>query len=87
MQFLIEVLTLLAIATTYSIWTISRRLFLHPLSHFPGPKIAAATKWYEFYFDIVKRPGGTFMYEIQRMHDEYGKHLKRLKVARKVTYL
>ena len=48
------------------------RLVLHPLSKYPGSKLAAATTWYEFYFDILHGQGGTFVYEIDRMHEIYG---------------
>lgn len=46
------------------------RVYLHPLSQYPGPKLAAATLWYEFYYDVVRR--GRFAWEIKRMHEIYG---------------
>jgi hypothetical protein len=54
-------------------WTIYGaiwRLFLSPLSKFPGPKLAALTLWYEFYFDVVKE--GVYIWEIERLHKIYG---------------
>ncbi len=47
------------------------RAFFDPLSRFPGPKLAAATLWYEFYYDVVKK--GRYTWEIARMHEKYGK--------------
>ncbi|KAF4626138.1 hypothetical protein G7Y89_g12019 [Cudoniella acicularis] len=51
-----------------SLW----RLFLSPLSKFPGPKLAAWTLRYEFYFDVVKDGGGHYVWEIEKMHKKYG---------------
>lgn len=47
------------------------RLYFHPLAGFPGPKIAAATRWYEFYYDVIKR--GKYVYKIEEMHKKYGR--------------
>ncbi|KAF8848110.1 cytochrome P450 [Acephala macrosclerotiorum] len=47
-----------------------RRLFFHPLAHIPGPRLAALTWWYEFYFDVVQR--GRYVFKIQELHNQYG---------------
>lgn len=52
------------------------RLFLHPLAQFPGPKLAAVTRCYEAYYDILK--GGTYIFKIDELHQRYGKVLASL---------
>lgn len=46
------------------------RLYLSPLSKFPGPKLTAATLWYEFYYEVVER--GQFSFKIREWHEQYG---------------
>ncbi|EED11797.1 benzoate 4-monooxygenase cytochrome P450, putative [Talaromyces stipitatus ATCC 10500] len=61
---------LLFAITAYIIGIILYRLYLSPLAGFPGPKIAAVTTLYEFYYDAVK---GMKLYEhIQALHGIYG---------------
>ena len=64
------IVSLLAAYTFYALLLVIYRLFLSPLASYPGPKLTAATLWYEFYFDVVQR--GRFAWEIKRMHDVYG---------------
>ena len=47
-----------------------RRLYFHPLSKFPGPRIAALTSWYGFYFDVVR--GGIGIKRWPDLHKKYG---------------
>ncbi|KAH7024521.1 cytochrome P450 [Microdochium trichocladiopsis] len=42
----------------------------HPLSRFPGPRLAAAGYFYEAYYDWIR--GGKYTQEIKRMHEKYG---------------
>ena len=56
----------------YNVAKVAYRLLFHPLRALPGPKLAAATYWYETWFDVFKQPGGQFMYELDRLHDIYG---------------
>ena len=56
----------------YLVLSIAHRLLWHPLAKFPGPKLAAATKWYEFYYDVLYGQGGQYWKIVDRMHDRYG---------------
>lgn len=64
---------LLAAATAYTLYlvgTVIYRLRFSPIAGFPGPKIAAATGWYEFYYDACLN--GKYIFEIEKMHKKYG---------------
>jgi hypothetical protein len=65
----------LIIIPTYLVYGICLgiyRVYFHPLSKFPGPKLAAATFWYEFYYDLWPHKF-QYMWKIQRLHEKYGK--------------
>ncbi|WPH01371.1 Hypothetical protein R9X50_00421400 [Acrodontium crateriforme] len=63
-------LTVGAIYLSYCTIVCIRRIFFHPLSGFPGPKFAACTLWYEFYYDVVLE--GKWVWRIKDMHEKYG---------------
>lgn len=48
------------------------RVSFHPLSKFPGPRLAAATYWYEAYYDLVQKGGSQYTSKIQALHTKYG---------------
>ncbi|MCJ1271041.1 hypothetical protein MMC22_010940 [Lobaria immixta] len=61
------------IAIAILLWTaygVVYRLYLHPLAHFPGPKLAISTYWYEFYYDVIKR--GRYTWKLKELHEQYG---------------
>ena len=47
------------------------RLYFSPLAGFPGPKLAAATEWYEFYYQLVR--DGQWGNKVGKLHEKYGK--------------
>ncbi|KAL8836577.1 MAG: hypothetical protein Q9176_006214 [Flavoplaca citrina] len=59
-----------ALFVVYVIALYIYRAFFDRLSHIPGSKLAAATLWYEFYYDVVLK--GRYTWEIKRMHEVYG---------------
>lgn len=54
----------------YCIVGVLYRLYFHPLSKFPGPKLAAATLWSEFYYDCIQ--SGQYFVKIAQWHERYG---------------
>jgi hypothetical protein len=48
------------------------RVYLSPLAKFPGPKLAALSSWYAFYYDVMKDGGGQFTFHIRELHRQYG---------------
>ena len=59
-----------AVYATYLIGLGVFRLYLSPIAKFPGPKLAALTRWYEFYYEVVLR--GKFSDHITELHKIYG---------------
>lgn len=62
--------TVLTIVACYLGYLVVARLFLSPLAQFPGPKLAALSNWYEFYYDVLQQ--GQFTAHIQKLHNDYG---------------
>jgi predicted membrane channel-forming protein YqfA (hemolysin III family) len=62
----ISILTL-----AYLFGVIFYRMHFHPLSQFPGPRLAAVSSLWEFWHDIMQ--GGTFLHTISKTHKKYGK--------------
>lgn len=46
------------------------RLIYSPIARYPGPRLAALTFWYEFYYDVVCK--GRYTWKIQELHQTYG---------------
>ena len=58
---------------TYVVALVAYRLYFHPLAKFPGPKLAAISRWYEAYYDVVC--DGQYTFKIAQMHKTYGKYV------------
>jgi hypothetical protein len=67
----------------YIVLIATYRLYFHPLAKFPGPKLAALTKWYEFYYDVVRK--GQFTFKTQALHQQYGLISSRATSRKRIT--
>ncbi|KAI3327079.1 cytochrome P450 [Xylariaceae sp. AK1471] len=63
---------LVAISIARAVYIVIYRLCFDTLAKFPGPKLAAATHWYEAYYDLFHRGGGQWTFQIRRLHEQYG---------------
>ncbi|KAK8026464.1 hypothetical protein PG991_003520 [Apiospora marii] len=59
-----------ALLVAYGVGLAVYRLCLSPIAGFPGPRLAALSLWYEFYYDVVC--GGRYWAKIDELHDRYG---------------
>jgi hypothetical protein len=55
---------------TWLCWSAFYNVYLHPLARFPGPKLAAASKYWLFYQEFVK---GVSLSDVRdELHAQYG---------------
>ena len=64
-------LSLAAVFFAYLVLLAVYRLHFSPIGKFPGPKLAALSRWYEFYYEVILR--GQFTFHIAELHKKYGK--------------
>lgn len=67
---------LFVIGTAVVAWTVHRTwkllydIYLHPLKTFPGPRVAAATAWYETWQELILNR--CWIDVLQELHKQYG---------------
>lgn len=61
---------LLSLPILYCVAVVTYRLYFHPLRSIPGPRLAAATSWYDFYYDVFLK--GELLFKIKELHEIYG---------------
>ncbi|OQO13720.1 hypothetical protein B0A48_01950 [Cryoendolithus antarcticus] len=64
-------LIFLSLFLTFYTYILLSRLYLSPISHIPGPRLAVATFWYEFYYDIWPN-SHQYIWKIRDLHTKYG---------------
>lgn len=72
-------LLLACVALAYVIVGAYYRLYLSPIARYPGPKLAALTFWYEFYYDVLCH--GRYTWKIGELHRQYGTFSNHQRIA------
>ena len=67
---LIAGLLLLVVSLGATLTLAIRQIFYHPLSKFPGPRLAALTPLYKTYYEVFR--GGELLRRIQELHNMHG---------------
>jgi len=73
-------LSLISCLGFYGISLVVYRLCFSPIAHFPGPKLAAATGWYQAYYTIIHY--GQWCFKVKELHEKYGNKPPRVFDAR-----
>ena len=63
-------LSVILLLIAYTFYGVVYRLYLSPIAKFPGPRLAAVSLWYEFYYDVIK--DGQYTWKIAELHEQYG---------------
>lgn len=64
------IMFLLSLLILYTIHIAIYRLYLSPLADIPGPRLAALTQWYEFYYEVILH--GQYTFKIIELHKQFG---------------
>lgn len=63
-------LPLIQLSLLWLLYVILSRLLFHPLSWVPGPRLAAITGLYRFYYNVIRR--GDLLNQLKELHRIYG---------------
>jgi hypothetical protein len=70
MNHLVIITGLLLLVVSLGVTLAIRQIFYHPLSKFPGPRLAALTPLYKTYYEVFR--GGELLRRIQELHNMHG---------------
>ncbi|GJE93186.1 cytochrome P450 [Phanerochaete sordida] len=71
LAFALEALQLLILSwLLYNVTTVIYNIYFHPLARFPGPRLAAASEWWQAYVEVIKEE--SLSKKLLDLHAKYG---------------